>query len=469
MAKNKTPYACNECGADFPRWQGQCNSCGTWNSITEFKPPANMGLSRPSSNKSKTSSPRMGFAGSVSGNVESLSDVLIEDKPRVTTGIKEFDKSLGGGVVEGSAVLVGGNPGAGKSTLLIQVCSFLSGANSVLYATGEESKQQVAQRARRIGLPNLDKIKIISETNVDNIIEKASELKAKFLIVDSIQSMFVDDSSSSPGSVTQVKESGSRLTQYAKNNGVSLFIIGHVTKDGSLAGPKVLEHVIDCSLLFENTVSDKYRTLRSIKNRFGSTNELSVFAMTEKGMKEVPDPSAIFLDKSTVRNPGSVVTSVLDGGKVILLEIQSLFTEKQGQYENRNVVGIDKNRISMILGVMFKYANISSKDNDLFINVVSGMKITETSCDLAFAISLYSSVTGLVIPDDLIIMGEVGLGSEIRPTANCNERLNQANNHKFTRAIIPFGNKRGLNTKCKVFPVKTITEAFDAIQEICKK
>lgn len=466
MAKAKIYYQCTNCCADFARWQGQCNNCGEWNTITEFKPSS--GLSSPKSTSSKAGL-RAGYAGETSSKVESLDEVIVEDEIRYSTGIKEFDKALGGGAVEGSAILLGGNPGAGKSTLLIQAISYLASSYDVLYATGEESKKQVAQRARRLNLPNTNKIKIISETCVENIVEKATLEKTKFLVVDSIQSMYTEDSSSSPGSASQVKESGTKLTQFAKNNGVVLFIVGHVTKDGSLAGPKVLEHVIDVSLLFENTISDKYRTLRSIKNRFGSTNELSVFAMTEKGMKEVPDPSAIFLDKSTVRNPGSVITSVLDGGKVILLEIQSLFTEKQSQYENRNVVGIDKNRISMILGVMFKYSNISAKDSDLFINVVSGMKVSETSCDLAFAVSIYSSITNRVVPDNLLVLGEIGLGSEIRPTTNCNERLNQAHNHKFDHAIIPYGNTRGLNTKCKTYPVKTINDAFAILDKLSKE
>lgn len=466
MAKNKNAYICTECGANFHRWQGQCNNCNAWNTINECKQVG--GLSSPKGSNSAKSGVRSGYSGSLSTNVESLDQVSMKESARTSSGVREFDKVLGGGIVSGSAILVGGSPGAGKSTLLLQVFSYLSASSNVLYVTGEESKTQVANRARRLELPNLSSIKIVSETCVESVIESAISVNAKFLVIDSIQSMFTEDSTSNPGTASQVTACGTKLTQFAKNNDVALFLIGHVTKDGSLAGPMVLEHVIDVSLLFENTISDKYRTLRTKKNRFGSTNELAVFAMTERGMKEVPDPSAIFLDRSTVSIPGSVVTSVLDGGKVILLEIQSLFTEKQSQYENRNVVGIDKNRISMILGVMFKYSGISAKDSDLFINVVSGMKINETSCDLAFAVSIYSSITNTVIPDNLLVLGEVGLGSEVRPTANCNERLNQAHNHKFDSAIIPFGNKRGLNTKCKVYPVKTVAEAFSVIRELCQ-
>lgn len=331
--KAKRAYVCNECGADFPRWQGQCNACGSWNSISEVRLAASPQVAR--------NERLVGYAGALEAKVQTLADIDLQEVPRFTSGFKELDRVLGGGIVPGAAILIGGNPGAGKSTLLLQTMCLLSGQMPTLYVTGEESLQQVAMRASRLGLPK-QHLKMLSETNVDRICQIAEQEKPRIMVIDSIQVMHVADVQSSPGSVAQVRESATALTRYAKQNNVAVFIVGHVTKDGTLAGPKVLEHIIDCSILLDGDTDSRFRTLRSHKNRFGAVNELGVFAMTGQGMREVSNPSAIFLSRGEEATSGSSVMVVWEGTRPLLVEIQALVDYSQLANPRRVAVGLEQ-------------------------------------------------------------------------------------------------------------------------------
>lgn len=453
--KNKTAFVCNECGADYKKWQGQCAECGAWNSITEVR------LGPTPSNRSAKFE---GYAGGASGNkIQTLAEIALSDVPRFSSGTGEFDRVLGGGFVPGSVVLIGGNPGAGKSTLLLQTLCNLARAMPALYITGEESLQQVAMRAQRLGLPT-DKLQMLSETSVETICTTAQQIAPKVMVIDSIQVMHMEDISSAPGSVSQVRESAAYLTRFAKQTGTVLILVGHVTKDGSLAGPKVLEHMIDCSILLEGDNDSRFRTLRGNKNRFGAVNELGVFAMTEQGMREVNNPSAIFLQRAEDAAPGSVVMVMWEGTRPLLIEIQALVDDSHLGNPRRVAVGMDQNRLAMLLAVLHRHGGIMVGDQDVFVNVVGGVKVMETSADLAVLLAIVSSFRDRILPQDLIVFGEVGLSGEIRPVPSGHERLREAAKHGFKRAIVPIANApREKNLGIEVVAVRNLQEALDAL------
>jgi DNA repair protein RadA/Sms len=455
MAKSKVAYVCNECGAESSRWQGQCGECKAWNTITEIR----LG---PSVSANKTAS-RMGYAGELSSKVQTLAEVSLAELPRIHSGYKELDRVLGGGIVPGSAMLIGGHPGAGKSTLLLQTMCSLAERMPVLYVTGEESLQQVAMRAHRLGLPN-DKLRMLAETSVEQICHLAMQEKPAVMVIDSIQVMSMADVSSSPGSVSQVRESAAYLTRFAKQHQVAIFMVGHVTKDGALAGPKVLEHCVDCSVLLEGDADSRFRTLRCQKNRFGAINELGVFAMTSQGMKEVSNPSAIFLNRGEAESAGSVVMVIWEGTRPLLVELQALVDYSQMANPRRLAVGAEHNRLAMLLAVMHRHGGIQMSDQDVFINVVGGVKVEETSADLALIAAMVSSFRDKALPKDLIIFGEVGLSGEIRPVPSGLERLQEAAKHGFRQAIIPKSNMpKNEITGMKIMPVTCLQEAIELL------
>ncbi|WP_026016689.1 DNA repair protein RadA [Catenovulum agarivorans] len=454
MAKSKTAWVCNECGADFSRWMGQCNECKSWNTITEYK-------------VAKSTSPSVakfsGYAGQVTAKIETLESIELTELPRISSGLQEFDRVLGGGIVPGSAVLIGGSPGAGKSTLLLQTMCHLAKHMPVLYVTGEESLQQVAMRADRLKLPK-DKLKLLSETNVENICLLASEIKPSIMVIDSIQVMHMTDIQSAPGSVSQVRETAAFLTRYAKQNHVAIFMVGHVTKDGTLAGPKVLEHCIDCSILLDGSTDSRYRTLRSHKNRFGAVNELGVFAMTELGMKEVKNPSAIFLSRADIPAAGSLVMVIWEGTRPLMVEIQALADHSMLGNPRRVTVGLEQNRLALLLAVLHRHGGLALGDQDVFVNIVGGVKVSETAADLALLVALVSSFKNQILAQDLVVFGEVGLSGEIRPVQNGIERLKEAAKHGFKRAIVPKQNapKQPIGDM-QVIGVSQLSEALEVI------
>jgi DNA repair protein RadA/Sms len=456
LAKTKTAYVCTECGADYTKWQGQCTACKAWNSLTEMRLGA--------ANTGPAAKPRFdGYAGRTTDRVMSLSDVDLAEMPRVSTGTNELDRVLGGGLVPGSAILIGGHPGAGKSTLLLQIMCHLAESMPALYITGEESLQQVAMRAHRLGL-KADQLKMLSETSVESITQVAGEVKPKVMVIDSIQVMHMAEIQSAPGSVAQVRESAADLTRYAKQTGTVLFLVGHVTKDGSLAGPKVLEHMIDCSLQLEGSSDSRFRTLRSHKNRFGAVNELGVFAMLENGLKEVKNPSSIFLNRGEKPSPGSVVMVVWEGTRPLLVEIQALVDLSHMNNPRRVAVGLESNRLAMLLAVLHRHGGLHTGDQDVFVNVVGGVKVLETSADLALLIAVVSSYRDRALPQDLMVFGEVGLSGEIRPVPNGQERIREAAKHGFKRAIVPKGNvpKESI-PGLDIVGVSRLEEALDAL------
>lgn len=450
--KQKTAYVCNDCGADYRKWQGQCSECQAWNTVSEIR----LGASSRQVNRA-----RSGFAAAADNTVKLLSDIDLDEIPRISAGASELDLVLGGGLVPGSCILLGGEPGAGKSTLLLQMLCQLATHHPALYVTGEESPQQVAMRAARLELPT-DHLQIMAETSVEALCAVAERKRPTLMVVDSIQVMHLEDVSSAPGSVSQVRESASMLVRFAKQTNTVLILVGHVTKDGSLAGPKVLEHMIDCSLMLEGSNDSHFRTLRSQKNRFGAVNELGVFAMTDRGLKEVANPSAIFLQRDSEVSSGSVVMSVWEGTRPLLVELQALVDDSHLGNPRRVTVGLDQNRLSMLLAVLHRHGGIMVGDQDVFVNVVGGVKVLETSADLALILSVVSSFRDQSLPDDLVVFGEVGLSGEIRPVPNGQERLREAAKHGFKRAIVPLANapKKAISGM-QVTPVRRITEALD--------
>ena len=453
MAKApKTAYVCNDCGAEFSRWQGQCSACKAWNTISEVRL-----ISASNSAKNDRFS---GYAGETRAKIQTLSEISLQETPRFTSGFKELDRVLGGGIVPGSAILIGGHPGAGKSTLLLQVMCGLAKNTTALYVTGEESLQQVAMRANRLNLPT-DKLNMLSETSVEQICNLADQLKPQIIVVDSIQVMHLSDIQSSPGSVAQVRECASFLTRYAKTQQVAIIMVGHVTKDGTLAGPKVLEHAIDCSLLLEGEADSRFRTLRSHKNRFGAVNELGVFGMTEQGLREVKNPSAIFLSRGDEQTPGSSVMVLWEGTRPLLVEIQALVDHSMLANPRRVAVGLEQNRLALLLAVLHRHGGLQMSDQDVFVNVVGGVKVGETGADLALLLALISSFRNRPLPQDLVVFGEVGLAGEIRPVTSGQERISEAAKHGFKRAIVPFANKpKSAVENMEVFTVKKLADAL---------
>jgi DNA repair protein RadA/Sms len=452
MARAKTAFVCNDCGSDYPKWQGQCSDCGAWNTLSEIrlgggKSPAGSGG-------------RQGFAGELAP-ARVLSEIDVAEVERIPTGMAEFDRVLGGGLVPGSAILLGGNPGAGKSTLLLQACCHLAASMPALYVTGEESPQQIAMRAQRLSLP-LDQLKLMAETNVGAILAALAKHAPRLLVVDSIQVVYNEELSSAPGSVSQVRECAASLTRAAKQSGTVLLLVGHVTKDGSLAGPKVLEHMIDCSVLLESSDDQRFRTLRGQKNRFGAVNELGIFAMTEGGLREVRNPSAIFLERGETQASGSVVMVVWEGTRPLLVEIQALVDDSTLGNPRRLAVGLEQNRLAMLLAILHRHGGLQVGDQDVFANVVGGVRIMETSVDLALLLAIVSSFRDRALPRDLVVFGEVGLSGEIRPVPSGQERLAEAAKHGFSRAIVPRGNTpRSAPKGMQVHGVASLAEALE--------
>ena len=427
MSKVKTIFACQHCGAQYPKWQGQCTDCRKWNTLTE------------DTDLPSTANPRAaGYAG-VQSQLTKLSQVPLQSQPRLATGLTEFDHVLGGGLVSDSVVLIGGDPGVGKSTLLLQVLCQIAKHYSALYVTGEESLQQVALRAKRLNL-DAESLTLLAETNVERIIKLAETQCPKVMVVDSIQTIYTEAVSSAPGGVGQVRESAARLVQYAKQKGLALFFVGHVTKEGTIAGPRVLEHMVDAVLYFEGDNHNRYRVIRAVKNRFGAINELGVFGMTDKGLKQVSNPSAIFLSRYQTDVAGSVVMVSWEGSRPLLVEIQALVDESHLANPRRVTVGLDHNRLAMLLAILHRHAGVATYDQDVFVNAVGGLRITETGSDLAVIMAVLSSLKNRALSSAAVVFGAVGLSGEIRPVPGGQERLREAHKHGFKRAIIPRAN-----------------------------
>ena len=425
MVKTQRSYVCGECGAATVKWQGQCAACGEWNSLRDAPAPA-----------TKASRGRAGWSGS--GAAQNLADVAQESVERRSTGIGELDRALGGGLVAGSVTLIGGDPGIGKSTLLLQA-AVQQGTGSMLYVSGEESLQQIALRARRLGI-DPEGIMVYAATNIADIVALAESRVPDCVIVDSVQTIYTEALPSAPGSVNQLRECAAHLVRMAKTKGIAVILVGHVTKDGQIAGPRVLEHMVDTVLYFENEQGSRYRILRTVKNRFGAANELGIFVMTATGMREVRNPSAIFLSQQDEPVAGSVVTASHQGSRPLLVEVQVL-TDRSGSGPPRRVaVGLDQNRLALLLAALHRYGGIRAHDEDVFLNVVGGVKISETSADLAVLVATVSSMTDLKIPRTIVIFGEVGLAGEIRPVPHGEERLLEAAKLGMTHAIAPAAN-----------------------------
>lgn len=429
MAKSKTQYTCTECGTNEPKWQGQCPSCSAWNTLVET-------LSESVINNRYANK----FEGiATTGQLQKLSSVKAADIARQPTGIIEFDRVLGGGLVEGGVILIGGDPGIGKSTLLLQTLCQLSKTSTAIYVSGEESPQQIALRAKRLDL-DASEVALLAEINLEKILSTLQMHKPKIAVIDSIQTVYSEALQSAPGSVAQVRECSAQLTRLAKQLGITVILVGHVTKEGSLAGPRVLEHIVDTVLYFEGDQNSTYRLIRAFKNRFGAVNELGVFAMTEKGLREVSNPSALFLSHHEHQVAGSCITVTMEGTRPLLIEIQALVDEAHAPNPKRLCVGLEQNRLAMLLAVLHRHANIPCFDQDVFINAVGGVKISEPAVDLAVLISIFSSLKNKALENNLIVFGEVGLAGEVRPIQGGQVRLKEAAKLGFTKAIIPKAN-----------------------------
>ncbi|HET9680364.1 MAG TPA: DNA repair protein RadA [Gammaproteobacteria bacterium] len=453
MAKAKTVYTCDACGGQTLQWAGQCPDCGGWNTLSMARAPAGP--------RSGASGNRVGYAGE--SPVESLTDQVASAETRISTGFDELDRVLGGGLVPGAVVLIGGDPGIGKSTLLLQAAARLSD-RGVLYATGEESLRQVGLRARRLGVPDAS-MNLMTETCVERIIATAEKHKPAVLVVDSIQTIFSENLQSTPGAVGQLRETTAQLTRMAKQSGIAVFIVGHVTKEGVIAGPRVLEHMVDTVLYFETDVGSRFRVIRAVKNRFGTVNELGVFAMTEDGLKQVKNPSAIFLSRHESPVSGSVITVTREGSRPLMVEVQALVDESHLGNPRRVTVGLEQNRLSMLLAVLHRHGGIAMSDQDVFVNVVGGLRLAETAADLPVLLAALSSFRDRCIPVDWVVFGEVGLAGETRPVYNGEERMREAAKHGFKRAIVPHANaSKNLSIKgLDILPAKRLVDVLDEI------
>ena len=451
MAKTKVEFVCRECGASHHQWAGQCLDCKEWNTLEEIV------ISQATSSKPES------LKDLPASKVQNLTEIKAQNKDRLSTGLSELDRTLGGGLVDGSVVLIGGDPGIGKSTLILQALAKLNSDNTTLYVSGEESAEQVSERAIRLGIK--EDILFIGETHLEKIIKLSKDVKPKVIVIDSIQTMVTDLSASAPGSVTQVIDCAAQLTQFAKQTNTILLMIGHVTKGGALAGPRILEHMVDAVLYFEGDAGGRYRIIRAVKNRFGAVNEISVFAMGEKGLQQVSNPSSIFLSNQENPSSGSMVMVTREATRPLLVEIQALVDQSNGT-PKRVSVGLDQNRLALQLAILHKHSGIATFDQDVFINVVGGIKVSETASDLVVMLSIVSSLRDKVIPSKWIAFGEVGLTGEVRPVYNAQERLSEAQKQGFELAIIPKGNEPKKPIKgMQVIPVGYLYQAIQYLLE----
>jgi DNA repair protein RadA/Sms len=444
MARNQTVYVCSSCGGEAPKWQGQCPHCQEWNSmgrLTGVRP-----------------------AGARTAANESIA-VALEAGPvneqRLSLGIDELDRVFGGGLSLGSVCLLGGEPGIGKSTLLLQVAATLAAARPVVYASGEESTEQIAHRARRLGLRG-EQLALLSDNSLESILALSAERRAALLVIDSIQTMQTSEAESSPGSAQQLRECTAALVRYAKRSGTAVMIVGHVTKDGAIAGPKLLEHLVDTVLYFDADAGSRYRMLRATKNRFGPVNELGFFAMSEAGLRDVKNPSAIFLSRNPQPVPGSLVMVARDGGRPLLIEVQALVDRTRFAAPRRVAQGVDANRVAMLLAVMSRHAEIALSEHDVYVNLVGGLEIGETATDLPLALALVSSLRNVALPSTLVAFGELGLTGEVRPVPYGEERLRELHKQGYRRAVVPRANApRGGVEGLELLPVATLAEAIN--------
>ena len=453
MAKVKTLYVCSDCGSQSAQWAGQCNQCDAWNSFQEESS---------SSTVSKESSKGLRFA-SFAGKqkVVTLAEISPEDTRRFSSTITELDRVLGGGVVNGSVVLIGGDPGIGKSTLLLQSLARVSQTMPALYVSGEESAQQIASRAERLGL-DASKLKMMAENQVEAIIDAAAQVKPAVMVIDSIQTLFTEVLQSAPGSVSQVRETAALLVRYAKQTGVSVILVGHVTKEGALAGPRVLEHMVDTVLYFEGDSGSRFRLVRAIKNRFGPVNEIGVFAMQDDGLHEVSNPSAMFLGRKETLSPGSVVLASQEGTRSLLVEVQALVDDTQASNPRRLCVGLDGTRLAMILAVLHRHAGLQIGSQDVFVNVVGGVRVLEPASDLAVALAIISSFRDHTLAKDMAVFGELGLTGEVRPVQRGDQRIREAIKLGFTTLLVPESNMpRKKENGIRLVPLKHIREIQD--------
>ncbi|MCC7217572.1 MAG: DNA repair protein RadA [Burkholderiales bacterium] len=451
MARPKTVHTCAECGASAPKWQGQCPGCGAWNTLVET-------VAVPAAARFET------VAGARS-QVTLLASVRAQENARIATGIEEFDRVLGGGLVAGGVVLLGGDPGIGKSTLLLQACAALGAARRTLYVTGEESVEQVALRAQRLSLVNAP-VELLAEVELEAIVAAINATRPEIVVVDSIQTVFTGTLASAPGSVAQVRECAAQLTRLAKQRGVVVVFVGHVTKEGAIAGPRVLEHIVDTVLYFEGDPHSSFRLVRAIKNRFGAANELGVFGMTERGLKGVGNPSALFLSQHHAEIPGSAIVATLEGSRPLLVEIQALVDPVQGGMPRRLAVGLDPQRLALLLAVLHRHGGVETAGYDVFVNAVGGVRIQEPAVDLAVLLAIESSIKNRPLPEKALVFGEVGLAGEIRPVQRGQERIREAAKLGFRTVVIPTANrpKHGVDG-VTIVTVDRVDEALRALRD----
>ncbi len=451
MAKTKSVYICNQCGYESAKWYGCCPGCGEWNCMEED-------IRTPTQQKAAATPVKSVFA-------QTINEISSEDEIRFSTGLTELDRVLGGGIVKGSLVLLSGDPGIGKSTILLQICEYLGNNLRVLYISGEESARQIKLRAKRLGV-STDNLFIMCQTDVQSIVEYIKSDKPDLIIIDSIQTMSVSEISSSPGSVTQVRESTNMFMHCAKELGIPTIIVGHVNKDGNIAGPKVLEHIVDCVLYFEGERHLSYRILRAVKNRFGSTNEIGVFEMMDKGLVEVPNPSLMLISGKPKNTAGTCIACVMEGSRPILAEVQALIVASNYGNARRMATGFDYNRMSMLLAVLEKRAGFFMNNCDSYINVVGGLRLDEPATDLSVALAMISSFKDTPIRDDTLVIGEIGLGGELRSVSNCEQRIKEAERLGFNRCIIPKHNLKtlsdGFKGNIEIVGARNVNEAYEA-------
>ncbi len=452
--QQKSQFSCSECGSSVGKWQGQCPGCGLWNTLVET-----VASTAPATGQRRFA----GLAGC--SEVQTLADIEAREEERLPTGIGEFDRALGGGLVSGGVILIGGDPGIGKSTLLLQALAGLAAKENVLYVSGEESGQQIALRARRLSLAT-GKLRLLAEINLEQILATLQSASPRVAVIDSIQTLWSEQLSSAPGSVGQVRECAAQLTRLAKRTGITVILVGHVTKEGAIAGPRVLEHIVDSVLYFEGDAHSSFRLIRAVKNRYGAVNEIGVFAMTDRGLRGVSNPSAIFLSQHGAEVAGSCVLVTQEGTRPLLVEVQALVDQAHGN-PRRLTVGLDAQRLSMLLAVLHRHAGIVCFDQDVFVNAVGGVRISEPAADLAVLLAIVSSLKNKALPEKLVVFGEVGLAGEIRPAPRGQERLREAAKLGFTRALVPEANRpRQAIAGIEVIPVRRVEEAAGRLREL---